>query len=148
MGPGGPSLCGSVPVWGRGNVRVQLLLWPFQCGPCKSLWSLGSGIFTVVSYLWVIPNLSSCEGDWSQEWAMSPPWWCPGETFLWQRYLTGKHKLRGKYTYLSPIQRCWIQESQMNTKLFADVAGGLIKWNYAMATLLALTFIEVGQTSK
>lgn len=40
------------------------------------------GIFTVVSYLWIVANWSSCEGNWSHGWPMLPSWW--GPVFLLQ----------------------------------------------------------------
>lgn len=36
----------------------------------------GSGIFTVVTRLWIVASWSSGEGAWTWEWPMLPPWWC------------------------------------------------------------------------
>lgn len=33
-------------------------------------------VFTMVSCQWIVTVRSSCEGDWSWEWPVSPSWWC------------------------------------------------------------------------
>lgn len=65
------SPCSPVPVWGRGNpVNVvtpfTLLMWSFLASVVQrvvSASSLCSGIFTMVSCLWIVTSSFSCAGD-------------------------------------------------------------------------------------
>lgn len=71
MGPGGTSNFGTVLVYGRGNaVKVEPLLYPSNtvllslCGPGDIAASpLGSGIFTIVSWLGIVASWSSYDWD-------------------------------------------------------------------------------------
>lgn len=52
------------------SYTVLLSLWSPRNALASSPFS---GIFTIVFFLWVDPNWSSYEGDWSQKW-LSPSW--------------------------------------------------------------------------
>lgn len=73
-------LCGLME-WGSA-VKVQLplnlLVWLFglYVQPIALTSHPCSWIFTMMSDLWVLASWSSFEEGWSQEWFMSPSWWC------------------------------------------------------------------------
>lgn len=54
------------------------------CGPWGCfIHILGSGIFMMVSCLWIVASWSFGDGHWSWDWFLSPSWWHYFKWALW-----------------------------------------------------------------